>query len=305
MRAAGTTLVCSLVFVSCGCAASYDWRAFVESPPKSILVLPVLSTVGPSELTRAVWTHNPVRERQREGNWYKTKVAGPPAPGRWAPVGVLTKQLADRGYYVYPRAPVEDMLAKSRLPLPADSKDLASAAAVARHFGADAALMTFLHQGSTSKDKDGIESKVEIEMVLVSAAGAKLWDAKPVGDERTDLPTFWGTIAWIPGGAGAGFVIGVWLGMAGGPAAIVTVPVGAAVGLVVGMVGMPIVYNTEGKEAHTVHGGHASDVRSWLMYSALLKGLQPDEHRGLPPGPYHPDHADELARLRRSVPSKP
>lgn len=138
-----------LVLLLTGCAANrqYDYSAFRESKPRSILVLPPANT-------------------------------SPDVRASYSMMATVTRPLAESGYYVFPVALVDQTFRENGMNTPGESHD-APPAKLAEVFGADAALYITV-------DEYGAKYFLFDSQVIVSASarlvdlrnGQLLWEGK-------------------------------------------------------------------------------------------------------------------------------
>mgnify|MGYP000922334094 CR=1 FL=1 len=129
-----------------GCATQkpYDYAAFKEARPASILVLPPLNSSPDINATYSMMSH-------------------------------ATVPLSEAGYYVFPVTLVDETFKNNGLTTPADIHDVAPAR-LRDIFGADAALYINVKQYGTSYAVVASETRVTAEAKLVDLrSGRKLW----------------------------------------------------------------------------------------------------------------------------------
>ena len=141
-------LVASVLLLT-GCAVSkpYDYSAFRESKPRSILVLPPAN-------------------------------ASPDVRASYSMMATVTRPLAESGYYVFPVALVDQTFRENGMSTPGESHE-APPAKLAEVFGADAALYITV-------DEYGAKYFLVDSQVIVSASarlidlrnGQLLWEGK-------------------------------------------------------------------------------------------------------------------------------
>lgn len=134
----GLLAATSLLFVGCAAPKRYDYTAFKESHPRSILVLP------------------PVNNSPEVGASYSV-------------LSYATFPLAEAGYYVFPVALVDETFKQNGLSNPAEIHGVAPAK-LQEIFGADAALYIDI-------SKYGVTYTI-LDSAAVVAASAKLVDLK-------------------------------------------------------------------------------------------------------------------------------
>jgi hypothetical protein len=130
-----------------GCATShkaYDYTAFREARPASILVLPPVNESPDIKATHSMLAH-------------------------------ATAPLAESGYYVFPVTLVDETFKHNGLTAPADIHEVAPAK-LREIFGADAALYISVKQYGTSYKVIASETRVTAEARLVDLrTGNQLW----------------------------------------------------------------------------------------------------------------------------------
>ncbi len=140
-------LVCAMTLIGCVAPTSYDYSAFRESKPASILVLPPLNNT--------------------------TEVAA--TAGFYAQT---TYPLAESGYYVFPVAVVTETFRQNGLEQAADIHALPTAK-LHEVFKSDAALYIELTEYGTSYVVISSETRVTATAKLVDLrSGALLWEGK-------------------------------------------------------------------------------------------------------------------------------
>lgn len=131
-----------------GCVTTpkaYDYTAFREARPASILVLPPVNESPDINATHSMLSH-------------------------------ATAPLAESGYYVFPVTLVDETFKHNGLTAPADIHELAPAK-LREIFGADAALYISVKQYGTSYKVIASETRVTAEARLVDLrTGAQLWN---------------------------------------------------------------------------------------------------------------------------------
>jgi len=144
MRLSLLTLSLSLLG---GCATTqkaYDYTAFREARPASILVLPPVNESPDIKATHSMLSH-------------------------------ATAPLAESGYYVFPVTLVDETFKHNGLTAPADIHEVAPAK-LREIFGADAALYISVKQYGTSYKVIASETRVTAEARLVDLrSGNQLW----------------------------------------------------------------------------------------------------------------------------------
>ncbi|RUR94814.1 DUF799 domain-containing protein [Pectobacterium polaris] len=135
-------LVCALVLTGCAKPVPYDYTAFKQSKPKSILVLP------------------PVNH-------------SPDVRASYSLLSQVTYPLAESGYYVFPVAVVEETFKQNGLVTASDIHAL-STAKLQQIFGADAALYLDVKEYGTSYIVINSETRVSADARLVDLRTGKL-----------------------------------------------------------------------------------------------------------------------------------
>lgn len=140
----GGTLALATLFGACATKPPYDYTAFRESLPASILVLP------PVNDTTEVLATNGV-------------------------MATTAQPLAEAGYYVMPVALVDETFKQNGLSTPNDIHDV-SIAKLREIFGADAAVYLRVKQYGTSYMVIGAETRVTLEGRIVDLRnGRTIW----------------------------------------------------------------------------------------------------------------------------------
>ncbi|ASN87816.1 hypothetical protein D5073_16735 [Pectobacterium versatile] len=135
-------LVFALVLTGCAKPVPYDYTAFKQSKPKSILVLP------------------PVNH-------------SPDVKASYSLLSQVTYPLAESGYYVFPVAVVEETFKQNGLVTASDIHAL-STAKLQQIFGADAALYLDVKEYGTSYIVINSETRVSADARLVDLRTGKL-----------------------------------------------------------------------------------------------------------------------------------
>ncbi|MEI7126324.1 DUF799 domain-containing protein [Pectobacterium versatile] len=135
-------LVFALVLTGCAKPVPYDYTAFKQSKPKSILVLP------------------PVNH-------------SPDVKASYSLLSQVTYPLAESGYYVFPVAVVEETFKQNGLVTASDIHAL-STAKLHQIFGADAALYLDVKEYGTSYIVINSETRVSADARLVDLRTGKL-----------------------------------------------------------------------------------------------------------------------------------
>lgn len=134
----------ALLLGGCATQKPYDYSAFREARPASILVLPPLNS-------------------------------SPDINATYSMMSQTTAPLAESGYYVYPMTLVDETFKQNGLTSPADIHGV-SVSKLREIFGADAALYINVKQYGTSYIVISSETRVTAEAKLVDLrSGATLW----------------------------------------------------------------------------------------------------------------------------------
>lgn len=137
-------LAAALLLGGCATRAPYDYSAFKEARPASILVLPPLNASPDINATYSMMSH-------------------------------ATAPLAESGYYVFPVALVDETFKQNGLTVAADIHGV-SVTKLREIFGADAALYINVKQYGTSYMVISSETRVTAEGRLVDLrSGKTLW----------------------------------------------------------------------------------------------------------------------------------
>ena len=142
------------ILLLAGCSSTpptpYDYGAYLAHMPRSILVLPPLDTTP-------------------EVN----------APYEW--LGIVTRPLAERGYYVFPVAMVDAVFKENGVPTAGEMHQV-SLQKLREIFGADAVLYVTITRWGTSYQVINSATEVAIECRLVDTeTGAQLWSGSGAG----------------------------------------------------------------------------------------------------------------------------
>lgn len=152
-----TTLLSALLLCllsACQTPTPYDYSAFLEHPPRSILVLPPLDESMEADATYECLT-------------------------------TLTLPLAERGYYVYPVAIVALMMRENGLPTPYEMHQVPLAKLV-EVFDPDAVLYMKVTDWGSSYHVINSSTTVTMQAVLVDAAtGEEIWRGERSGSESS------------------------------------------------------------------------------------------------------------------------
>lgn len=140
----GLLALAALLLGGCAAPAKYDYSAFKESRPASILVLPPLNS-------------------------------SPDIKATYSMLAQTTWPLAESGYYVLPVTLVDETFRQNGLQTPADIHEL-PAAKLREIFGADTALYIHVKQYGTSYMVVSSETRVTAEAKLIDLRnGRTLW----------------------------------------------------------------------------------------------------------------------------------
>lgn len=140
----GLLALAALLLGGCAAPAKYDYSAFKESRPASILVLPPLN-------------------------------GSPDIKATYSMLAQTTWPLAESGYYVLPVTLVDETFRQNGLQTPADIHEL-PAAKLREIFGADTALYIHVKQYGTSYMVVSSETRVTAEAKLIDLRnGRTLW----------------------------------------------------------------------------------------------------------------------------------
>jgi len=141
----GLIVTCGLVS---GCATRpppYNYTAFQQAKPVSLLVLPPVSTAPDVKATPGVWAHS-------------------------------TRPLAEAGYYVIPVTLVDETLRGNGIQTANDAQDI-SHTKLREVFGADAAVYIKISRYGTSYRIVDSETRVDVQARIIDLRnGNLLWD---------------------------------------------------------------------------------------------------------------------------------
>ena len=146
-RGCGALAACALAAVLAGCAnlKAYDYSNFREHPPRSILILP------------------PINE--------STAVQG-----TYSYLSTVSRPVAERGYYVFPVAVVDELMKENGLPSAGEMHEV-SLAKVREITGADAVLYPVLHEYGSKYHVLSSDTVVRVTARLVDTrTGLVLWE---------------------------------------------------------------------------------------------------------------------------------
>lgn len=136
----------ALVFMT-GCAVTpYDYSAFNQSKPKSILVIPPMNN--------------------------SVEVNAP-----YIYLSTITQPLAEKGYYVFPVAVIDNFLKENGLPTPAEMNSI-PLDKIREHFGADAVMYVTIKDWGQKYNVLSSNTVVQAHLSLVDTqTGVQIWDA--------------------------------------------------------------------------------------------------------------------------------
>lgn len=141
-----------LGLAGCKTAPPYDYTAFRQHVPRSILVLP------------------PINE--------STAVEG-----TFGYLSTVSQPLAELGYYVFPVSVIDQLMRENGLPTAADMHEV-PLDKLREVTGADAVLYLVLHQYGSQYHVISSDTTVSVSARLVdTATGTLLWDGKGVGKQ--------------------------------------------------------------------------------------------------------------------------
>ena len=147
MKAVLTTTCLALLLAGCAVGPGYDYSAFRESRPRSILVLPPLNDSPDVNATYSMYAQT-------------------------------TLPLAESGYYVLPVTLVDEAFRQNGLTAPADIQQV-PLKKLREIFGADAALYIKVTHYGTKYMIISSETRVSAEGKLVDLrSGATLWEGR-------------------------------------------------------------------------------------------------------------------------------
>lgn len=164
-----SALIGVLLLVGCTTTKPYDYTNFREHPPRSILVLPPLNESTAIE-------------------------------GTYGYLTTVTRPVAERGYYVFPVAVVDQFMKANGLPGAAEMQQV-PLAKVAQITGADAVLLLTLKQYGSKFVVLSSVVTVEVQAKLVDTrTGILLWEGHGVAQQKS--------------GGGSGSLLGDLIGAA-------------------------------------------------------------------------------------------
>jgi hypothetical protein len=140
-------VILALSLAACATPVAYDYTAFREHPPRSILVLPPLNQSTAVE-------------------------------GTYSYLSTVSQPLAERGYYVFPVAVVDRLMQENGLPTAGEMHEVPPAK-IREVTGADAVLYVVLNQYGSKYLLVGTSTVVDVSARLVDTrTGTLLWDGK-------------------------------------------------------------------------------------------------------------------------------
>ena len=149
----GAILLSLLALAGCATPQSYDYSAFRESKPKSILVLPPQNHTTDIKATKGLYAQ-------------------------------VTMPLAESGYYVYPVAVVNETFRQNGVQQPAEIQAL-PAKKLQQIFGADAALYIDIKEYGTSYLVLSSDTRVTASAKLVDLrTGKLLWEGQATASSQ-------------------------------------------------------------------------------------------------------------------------
>ena len=135
----------SLGLSGCVTVAPLDYSAFRKSPPRSILILP------------------PINE--------STAIEG-----TYSYLSTVSRPVAERGYYVFPVAVVDQLLKENGMPTPGEMHQV-SLEKIREITGADAVLYPVLHEYGSKYHLLSSDTRVRVSARLVDTrSGVLLWE---------------------------------------------------------------------------------------------------------------------------------
>jgi hypothetical protein len=147
-------LVAATSIAGCATTAPYDYTSFNQHPPRSILVLPPLNQSTAVE-------------------------------GTYSYLSTVSFPLAERGYYVFPVAVVDQLMKENGLPTAGEMHEV-SPARIGEITGADAVLYIVLHQYGSKFLLLGTTTSVEVSARLVDTeSGQVLWTGNALAQHNS------------------------------------------------------------------------------------------------------------------------
>lgn len=145
-----TIFAAALLLVATGCATqprSYDYTAFRQAKPASLLVLPPLNNSNDVKATPSVWAH-------------------------------ATRPLSEAGYYVLPVTLVDETLRQNGMQTSADAQDIPYQK-LREVFGADAAVyLEVSRYGTTYQLIDSVTTVALSGRIVDLRTGNLLWEGR-------------------------------------------------------------------------------------------------------------------------------
>ncbi len=150
--AIAATVAIALGLGGCATTTPYDYTAFRASPPRSILILPPLNESTAME-------------------------------GTYGYLSTISQPVAERGYYVFPVAVIDQMLKENGMPTAGEMHGV-PLAKVREITGADAVLYPVLKQYGTKYHLVSSDTVVEVGARLVDTrSGTLLWEGKGLAQQ--------------------------------------------------------------------------------------------------------------------------
>ncbi len=156
LRTVSLLVVVSVVALG-GCATNktYDYTAFQESPPRSILILPPLNESTAVEAT-------------------------------YSYLSTVSQPVAERGYYVFPVAVIDQFLKDNGMPTSGEMHEV-PLARVREITGADAVLYPTVHEYGSKYYVIGSGTTVRVSVRLVDTRSGKvLWEGTGVARQQSN-----------------------------------------------------------------------------------------------------------------------
>jgi hypothetical protein len=149
-------MMAALLLTACATTAvPYDYTAYQQHPPRSILVLPPLNQSTAVE-------------------------------GTYSYLSTVTMPLAERGYYVFPVAVIDQLMKENGLPTTGEMHEV-PAAKLGEITGADAVLYIVLQQYVSRFLVLGTTTSVEVSARLVDAkSGVELWRGHALAQQNSN-----------------------------------------------------------------------------------------------------------------------
>lgn len=140
----------AVLMSGCQTQQRYDYSALERSKPRSILVIPPMN--------------NSIE-----------------VDASYVYLSTISKPLAEKGYYVFPVAVIDQFLKENGLPGPAEMHSV-PLSKIREHIGADAVLYVTINEWGQKYQVVASSTVVKGEMRLVDArTGEQLWDTRIVG----------------------------------------------------------------------------------------------------------------------------